>query len=85
MRKEVMCILPECPPRDSNPHCIDPKSIASTDWARRATPAPVIQAICYYRRTMMSSCPRRARTSNMRFQRPPFCRLNYRAIITYPA
>ena len=26
------------------------------------------------------SCPRRARTSNMRFQRPPFCRLNYRAM-----
>ena len=37
VRKEVMCILPECPPRDSNPHCIDPKSIASTDWARRAS------------------------------------------------
>lgn len=27
-----------------------------------------------------TSCPGRTRTSNMRLQRPPFCRLNYRAI-----
>lgn len=27
-----------------------------------------------------TSCPGRTRTSNMRLQRPPFCRLNYRAM-----